>query len=175
MDGIVAVVRRDCPTCSLVAPVLDELVDKGVVSVVHREDDDGGLEASWRLGVETVPTLVRGDDRLVGWDREQWEKFTGVAGLGPGLPPYRPGCGSRTLDPGLADELAVRFSAGSLHSRRVDLGDLEDDAEAMFDRGWTDGLPVVAPTEARVLRMLSGTSRSSDDVVALVPPDLVEC
>ena len=29
--------------------------------------------------------------------------------------------------------------------------------EAMFDRGWTDGLPVVPPTEARVLRMLEGT------------------
>ena len=27
----------------------------------------------------------------------------------------------------------------------------------MFDRGWTDGLPVVPPTEARVLRMLDGT------------------
>ena len=28
----------------------------------------------------------------------------------------------------------------------------------MFDRGWTDGLPVVPPTEARVLRMLTGTT-----------------
>ena len=45
----------------------------------------------------------------------------------------------------------------------------------MFDRGWTDGLPVVPPTEARVERMLTGTSRSPADLVAVVPPDLVDC
>ena len=174
-EGIVAVVKRDCPTCALVAPVLDDLVVRGVLSTIHREDDDEGLEASWRLGIETVPTLVRGDKRIVGWSRAQWEEFTGVSGLGEGLPEHRPGCGSRTVEPGLADELAVRFSGSKLRSRRVELADLEDEAEASFDRGWTDGLPVVAPTEARVLRMLSGTSRATDDVVAVVPPDLVEC
>ena len=47
--------------------------------------------------------------------------------------------------------------------------------EALYDRGWTDGLPLVPPTEARVLRMLEGTSRTADEVVALVPPNLVEC
>ncbi|HJL90474.1 MAG TPA: hypothetical protein QF905_09100 [Acidimicrobiales bacterium] len=45
----------------------------------------------------------------------------------------------------------------------------------MFARGWTDGLPVVPPTEARVERMLSGTSRNPADLVAVVPPDLVDC
>ena len=174
-DGIVAVVKQDCPTCALVAPVLEDLVVRGVVSTIYREDDDDGLEASWRLGIETVPTLLRGDKRIAGWSRDQWEEFTGVSGLGDGLPDHRPGCGSRTLEPGLTDELAVRFSSSKLRSRRVELAELEDDAEALFDRGWTDGLPVVAPTEARVLRMLSGTSRTADEVVAVVPPDLVEC
>ena len=47
--------------------------------------------------------------------------------------------------------------------------------EAMYDRGWSDGLPLVAPTRERVLRMLEGTSRSGDEIVALVPPNLVEC
>jgi len=175
MAGIVAVVKKDCPTCTLIEPVLSDLIARGVVTTVHREDDDAGLEASWRLGVETVPTLVRGDERIVGWDRSQWETFTGVSGLGEDLPAFRPGCGSRTVEPGLVDELAVRFSGSTLRSRRIDLGELEDDVEAMFDRGWTDGLPVVPPTEARVLRMLSGTTRSPDEVVAVVPPDLVEC
>ena len=41
----------------------------------------------------------------------------------------------------------VRFRAGELRSRRVRLGELEDELEAMWDRGWTDGLPVVPPTE----------------------------
>jgi len=53
-EGLVAVVKADCPTCRLVRPVLDEL-GAHVVS----EDDDDGLELSYRLGVETVPTLLR--------------------------------------------------------------------------------------------------------------------
>jgi hypothetical protein len=174
-EGLVAVVKTDCPTCTLVRPVLEALA----VHVLS-EDEDEGLATSYELGVETVPTLLRVEDgaevgRLVGWDRAQWRRFTGDDGIGDGLPEHRPGCGSRTLDPGIADELAVRFRGSSLRSRRVELADLEDEAEAMFDRGWTDGLPVVAPTEARVLRMLAGTTRGADDVVAIVPPDLVEC
>ena len=172
---MIAIVKKDCPTCQLVEPVLQELMAAGVVDTIHREDEDNGLEASYGLGIETVPTLVKGDERIVGWSREQWEAFTGVDGLGDGLPDYRPGCGSRTLDPGVAEELAVRFHGSKLRSRRVDLGDLEDEHEALFERGWTDGLPVVAPTEARVLRMLEGTNRAPDEVVAVVPPDLVEC
>ncbi|MDE0927393.1 MAG: hypothetical protein OSA06_01330 [Acidimicrobiales bacterium] len=62
-----------------------------------------------------------------------------------------------------------------MQARRIDVAALEDPVEALFDRGWTDGLPVVPPTEARVLRMLEGTTRSPQDVVAVVPPDLVEC
>ena len=44
-----------------------------------------------------------------------------------------------------------------------------------FERGWSDGLPVVPPTERRVLAMLEGTKRSPAEVVAVVPPDNVEC
>jgi hypothetical protein len=168
---LVAVVKADCPTCRLVEPVLAELADHGVDLTIHREDDDEGLAASYRLGVETVPTLINGDDRIVGWSREQWETFTGVRGLGEGLPDFRPGCGARAVEP----DVVARFVGATLRSRRVELAAGEDDAEAMFDRGWTDGLPVVTPTESRVARMLEGTTRSPDDIVAVVPPDLVEC
>ena len=69
----------------------------------------------------------------------------------------------------------MRFSGSVLRSRRIELAALEDEFEALFDRGWTDGLPVVPPTEARVLRMLEGTTRDPDEIVTVVPPDLVEC
>ncbi|HMC42764.1 MAG TPA: thioredoxin family protein [Acidimicrobiales bacterium] len=191
-DGVLAVVKRSCPTCSLVAPVLAGLAGAGIGLTVWTQDDptfpdgvpgvvdDGSLELSYRLGITVVPTLVRVEagrevERLEGWDRAGWERLTGVSPLGPGLPDYRPGCGSRTVEPGVAEELAVRFGAGRLRSRRVELGGLEDEAEAMFARGWTDGLPVVTPTEARVLRMLEGTTRPPDEVVAVVPPDQVRC
>src|SRR5258705_8633035 len=42
----------------------------------------------------------------------------------------------------------------------------------MFERGLTDGLPVVPPTPERVMWMLTGTRRDPRDVVATVPPNL---
>jgi hypothetical protein len=189
-DGLVAVVKRDCPTCTLVEPVLRQLAGAVPLTVYSQDDpafpagvpvvDDRELEASWRLGVETVPTLLRVSGgretgRVVGWLRGQWEELAGVPRLGDGLPEHRPGCGSRSVEPGVEEELARRFGGGVLASRRVELADLEDDVEAMYDRGWTDGLPTVPPTEERVLRMLAGTSRAPEEVVAVVPPDLVEC
>ena len=42
----------------------------------------------------------------------------------------------------------------------------------MFERGLTDGLPVVPPTPERVMRMLTGTRRDPREVIAIVPPNL---
>jgi hypothetical protein len=140
--------------------------------------DDTDLDLSWRLGIETVPTLLRLEGgretgRSVGWHREQWEELTGVAGLGPGLPAQRPGCGSLTVDPVVAGRLDVRYRGQLMRSRRVEFSPLEDDFEAMWERGWSDGLPVVPPTERRVLAMLDATHRSPDEIVAVVAPNLV--
>jgi hypothetical protein len=45
--------------------------------------------------------------------------------------------------------------------------DTEDNLQRLFyKRGWTDGLPIILPTEERVKKMLAGTSASPDDVVA---------
>lgn len=49
-----------------------------------------------------------------------------------------------------------------------------DAIEWYFERGVTDGLPVVPPTEARMEQMLAATSRRTDEVVALVPPNYGE-
>jgi hypothetical protein len=190
-DGLVVVVKRDCPTCALVVPVLHELRARaGAVTVVTQDDptfpegldplDDTSLALSWHHDIETVPTLLSVRDgtevaRTAGWDRARWEDLTGLDGLGTGLPDWRPGCGSRSVDPDLTDELRARFSGSVLRSRRVELAEAEDDWEALFDRGWSDGLPLVPPTEARVLRMLTGTTRDPTEVVADVPPDLAPC
>lgn len=189
-DGIVAVVKKDCPTCVLVAPVLEDLAGRGAALTVYSQDDptfpamagvvdDRLLEMSWHHDIETVPTLLQVDGgteqgRTVGWSRADWEAFTGITDLGADLPEQRPGCGSLSVDPSMTDELTVRFSGSSLRSRRIEIAALEDEMEAAFDRGWSDGLPVVPPTEARVLRMLEGTTRPPDEVLAIVPPDLNE-
>ena len=190
-DGLVAVVKAECPTCVLVVPVLQSIHAAGVPLTVYSQDDpefppgigtvhDDDLSVSYHHDIETVPTLIRVEDgveveRTVGWWRPAWEKLSGQAPLGTELPELRPGCGSLSVDPDMVDVLAVRFGGSVLRSRRVEIAALEDEAEALFDRGWTDGLPVVAPTETRVLRMLEGTTRAPDEIVAVVPPDLVEC
>ena len=189
-DGLVIVVKRECETCRMVVPVLSQLRDAGAAVTVYTQDDlsfpagvdaihDADLSVSWHHEIETVPTVIRVADgsevaRTVGWSRVEWESITGVAGLGPDLPVMRPGCGSMSVDPDLVDSLRVRFGASVLGARRVDVASAEDEFEAMFDRGWTDGLPVVPPTEERVMRMLAATPRAPSDVVAVVPPDLVE-
>jgi len=189
-DGLVVVVKEDCATCRLVVPVIRQLRTRDLAVEVYVQDDpnfppevparhDADLSFSWHHDIETVPTLIRVVEgrevqRTVGWNRADWELVTGTSPLGDDLPEFRPGCGSLSVDPDRVDQLRVRFTGSVLTARRVDVADAEDEFEAMFDRGWTDGLPVVPPTEERVLRMLQGTSRHSDDVVAVVPPDLVE-
>jgi hypothetical protein len=190
-EGLVAVVKQDCPTCRTVQPVLAQLATSAGLTVYSQDDpafpervagvrDDTDLDVSYHLGIQTVPTLLRltaGAEvaRAEGWLREEWQRVSGVDGLGPDLPEHRPGCGSRTLEPAVADRLRVRHEGSRLRSRRVEIAELEDEFEALHDRGWSDGLPVVPPTEARMLRMLDGTTRAPDEVVALVPPNLVEC
>jgi len=188
-DGIVVVVKDECATCHTVEPVLGQLADAIALAVFTQDDPsfpssptpihDADLAVSWHHHIETVPTVIRvvggiEVERTVGWHREEWERVTGVAGLGPGLPDMRPGCGSVSVDPDLVDALNVRFGASVLASRRIDVADAEDEMEMMFTRGWTDGLPVVPPTEERVMRMLTGTRRQPADIVAIVPPDLVD-
>jgi hypothetical protein len=47
---------------------------------------------------------------------------------------------------------------------------IEDWVEFSFENRWTDGLPVLPPTEAAVERMLSCVSADRSDVVCVVPP-----
>lgn len=190
MERLVAFVKADCETCQMVAPVLGQLRDRGALDEIITQDDptfpnlsstyDEDLERSWRANIETVPTIITYDAdnaevaRTVGWHREQWESLTGVAELGPGLPPHRPGCGSMSVDPDIAATLDATFGDATTTSRRVEFAALEDPFEAMFDRGWSDGLPLVPPTPERLERMLAGTTRDPGDIVATIPPNLVD-
>jgi hypothetical protein len=187
-DGLVAVVKRDCPTCVMAAPVLGDLAREQGLIVYTQDDpsfpetvaariDDTSLDVSHRLKIEVVPTLIRFEGgrevgRTFGWDRGEWERISGIAALGPELPPARPGCGGKNVEPGVIERLKIRFNETGLKSRRIEIGSDEDEHEAMFARGWSDGLPLVPPTEERVLRMLDGTARDPQEVLGPVPPDL---
>ena len=187
-QGLVAVVKKDCPTCQLVEPVLDEVRSHRPVLVLTQDDPafpasgdpvhDADLVLSHRLGIEIVPTLLVRDGgsttaTAIGWNRDQWQKVSGLDGLGTDLPPSRLGCGALNVEPPHVERLAALFARGG--ARRVELGDQEDDVEACFARGWTDGLPVVPPTPERVERMLAGTRRDRSEALGLVAPDYGEC
>jgi hypothetical protein len=47
--------------------------------------------------------------------------------------------------------------------------DEADAVEFMYEQGWTDGLPVVPPTPARVDAMLAAAGCGADDVIGAVP------
>ncbi len=188
--GIVAFVKRECPTCELVAPVLAQIAASRPLTVYSQDDpdfppdvrvvDERELEFSWYHEIEAVPTLLRVEsgvekERVIGWHRGEWESLTGITRLGAELPEARPGCGSRSVDPDIAPKLNARFRSHGLSSRHFSLAPLEDEAEALYSRGFSDGLPLVPPTIERTLAMLEGTSRKCDEVVAVVPPDLVAC
>ena len=191
-DGLVAVVKRDCQTCSMIQPVMTRLAggqtpftvfsqdDPGFLYGVTNVIDDTELEYSYQLNIEVVPTLMRIENgreinRIIGWNRKEWRQFTGIADLGQDLPEQRPGCGARNMEPEIAEELAFRYQSAELKARRIELASQEDDLEACFERGWTDGLPVVPPTEKRVARMLQGSQRATDEIVGIIPPNQVPC
>ena len=182
--------KRECPTCELVVPVLEALRDRDGMNVIVQDDPtfpeglaprhDADLALSWHHAIEAVPTLLRVVDgrekeRAVGWQRDEWggaHRREGARRRAAGLAPR---CGSLSVDPDLLPALRALFEGERLASRRIELTDGEDEAEAMLARGWSDGLPLVPPTPERVLAMLAGTGRAPDEVVAVVPPDLVPC
>lgn len=188
-DGLVVVVSGDCDTCRLITPTFTEIA-RGPGAIFVSQDDpqfpqgvettaDPDLALSWKLQAGTTPTLYRLEEgrvteKVEGWDRQRWRELTAIPDLGADLPDRRPGCGSKIFEPGTYETLKALYDS-SLRSRSLVFGADEDVFEAMYARGWSDGLPLIPPTKSRVLSILEGTTRQSDEVVAVMPPDLVEC
>ena len=183
-EGLVVVVKHDCETCVEIVPALEELAGDGI-TVISQDDPafppgmpvifDKDLAISWSLGTEVTPTLYRVSggvpvELAVGWRRAEWRRYTNHGDLGSNLAEHRPGCGSITMDPDVYRRLSGEPGA-HLTSRRVELGSSEDTIEAMYARGWSDGLPLVPPTPDRVAAMLTGTTSAPGEHVAEIPPN----
>ncbi|HEY7268519.1 MAG TPA: TlpA disulfide reductase family protein, partial [Dehalococcoidia bacterium] len=153
--------------------------------------DDSALKVSFAFDVETVPTLVVSDakgaeaERLIGFDRSQWRELIERKSAELGLPlpavdweafpAFLPGCGSKSVEPGTYERLLAEAEASPIRARRIEIGLSDDEFEFMYDQGFTDGLPVVPPTPERVVRMLAGTRREPQEVIATVPPNMAPC
>lgn len=190
-DGLHIVIKHECETCQLVEPVIRLLAGKQNLTIYVQDDslfladltsqvDDQSLENSFHLDIETVPTLIRYTDnneaeRSVGWHRDEWRTLTGIYELGEDLPEFRPGCGSKTVEPGIAERLQVQYGETGIQSRVLEPGSWQDEHEYCYERGWSDGLPVIPPTPERILRMLSGTRRDAQEIIGEIPPNLSPC
>lgn len=160
------------------------LVDAGLVKFPLL--DDSTLHVSFGADIEIVPTLLVVDstgvvsERLEGFVRDEWQTLLASQLTAPleldwdALPAWLPGCGSLSLDPVHNARLQAEASGSPLRARKVEVGSLDDEFEFMFEQGFTDGLPVVPPTPERVLRMLAGTRRDPQDIVATLPPNLAQ-
>ena len=196
---VIALVKHDCPVCDQLLPILDAAGAAGArLSVLSQSSQeqtnaqaarlglsavpalDEELALSERLDLEAVPALVlleddRERERVQGIERERIRRLLVEAGAEvdlSALPERRPGCASLTREPQVAAGLAARraLREGRIRSRIVELGELEDEFEALHDRGVTDGLPVVPPTPERVVAMLAASSRDPRELVGVVPP-----
>jgi hypothetical protein len=107
-DGLVVFVKRACPTCAMMEPLLCEAAaaraDFQVVTQdtadfpagVRNRVHDRELDHSWLNNIEATPTLIRfsgGEEaeRVMGWDRAAWQRLTGMSSIGKGLPASQPG------------------------------------------------------------------------------------
>lgn len=157
-------VSEECPTSTL---TLRRLSGAGVRLVAVFEDplevaaraarragfdglvlsEPAPYDISRAYGLVSLPTAVLIDgagrevERVVGWDAEALEALLSVSVTHE--PPLRkPGCAAKNT----YDREALRALEGAAF----------DELEEMFERGWTDGLPVIPPTAERVRTMLGG-------------------
>jgi hypothetical protein len=150
--------------------------------------DDSSCAVSFAWDFEIVPAVFWTDGRgriqtrLEGFVRDEWRALEQTIGAALGdagagvdwstFPAWRPGCGSKHLDPAINDKLRANASGSPLRARRIEIAASDDVAEFMYDQGFSDGLPLVPPTPERVLRMLEGTPRGAQDLVAVAPPNM---
>jgi hypothetical protein len=57
----------------------------------------------------------------------------------------------------------------SLQAEKIEMKDALEAIELYFNKGWTDGLPVVPPTEEKIQAMLKSVNMSPDTVVGSIP------
>ena len=150
--------------------------------------DDSRCEVSFAWEFEVVPAVYWADAQghvraqTDGFVRQEWRALAAdiAADLDASpididwtaFPEWRPGCGSKHLDPEINDRLQANAAGSPIRARRIEIASSDDVAEFMFDQGFSDGLPLVPPTPERVMRMLAGTPRGAQDLVAISPPNM---
>jgi hypothetical protein len=196
--GLLMFVSRECPTSALalrnLGPLCRDWQAAGLGCLAIFEDplevairtartcgwtgqvasQAAPYETSRSYGLLSVPTTFlldrsgRVERAITGWDHPALEELSGraaelsghtIAFPAASHPLTKPGCSSKAA---LAPELVAAIDAETAG----------DELEEMFERGWTDGLPVVPPTSQRVGQMLGAHDGSLR--LGIVPPAMGE-
>ena len=196
--ALVTFVSEECPTCALalrrLAPLVGPLREAGIAFAAVFEDpldvaarvardarfrgpvlaEPPPYETSRAYALESLPATFLLDrdgsvaGRVVGWDAAALAALVaracdGVGAEAPAItaepPRTKPGCAAKST----YDEEMLAL---------IDQADAGDEMEDMFERGWTDGLPVVPPTRSRVDAMLAG--RDPRGSLGEMPPGMGE-
>jgi peroxiredoxin len=180
--AVVVFANDECPTSAMtirrLAPLARELSTAGIsVAVVFEDPLEVAARAARRAGfpgtvlsepapydvsssyeLMTVPTTVLvGSDRrqikrVIGWDADGLDGLLAKACELVAAPPLQVTRDQPQRKPGCA----AKNTYDSETLSALDSATESDELEEMFERGWTDGLPVVPPTRARVDAMLAG-------------------
>ncbi|HEX5188665.1 MAG TPA: redoxin domain-containing protein, partial [Streptosporangiaceae bacterium] len=136
---------------------------------------DPPYRSSRDYGLLAVPTAVLVDRdgivaaSVVGWNQPALAALIArAAGLLGGVALPVPAAAEPLLKPGCSSKAAMDPEVAAAVSRPV----AADEMEEMFERGWTDGLPVVPPTRQRVDAMLGGADGAA--CIGEVPPSMGE-
>ena len=90
-ERILVFLKHDCPTCELILPLLADIQkNTSALKIIVQDNpnlfndmdvqEDSNLEISFQHEIETVPTVVKIENksetsRLIGWDKQEWKKF----------------------------------------------------------------------------------------------------
>ena len=148
-------------------------------------EPDIGLALSRQYDPLAVPTLMLLSDHggvirsQVGFDKDGLNAMAvalgqeRVATPNDGAPATKPGCISRHREPAVegthAPVLDLYGTRGGPASR-IEVGD-DEDLHEFCAREFGDPLPVVPPTEERVVRMLAQTGLNPCEVIGRIPPN----
>ena len=153
--------RSGVPTATLVTRVFDDYA-RGLARmqgldalpiVVLPHPVAACPPAELRERMQQVHAELRAALTQEGQDREQSTVSAGGNGGHPSVSP----------DPSRAVAPRLRETGDSLQ-------EAFDFFDVCCEQGWTDGLPVLPPTEAAVASMLRYTDRAPRDVVGVIPP-----
>ena len=178
---LLVLVKHDCEVCDQVLPVLDAAAAAGApLRILSQSSPEDTAAQARRVGparrararrgprgVGALRSRRRPDRRCCSTAARSAAASRACTARGWPSSPAAPAPSSRstacpscaraaparTRDPDVAATLAARRARaeGRLRARALEVGALEDPFEALYERGLTDGLPVVPPTPERVV------------------------